>query len=40
MVNRQKWVMGRISGGWIESMDLDLETVYGFEVDINQSSND
>ena len=35
MVNRQKvGSMGRISSSWIDSMDLDLETVYGFEVDI------
>ena len=35
MINRQKvGSMGRISSSWIDSMGLDLETVYGFEVDI------
>ena len=35
MINRQKvGSMGRISSSWIDSMSLDLETVYGFEVDI------
>ena len=35
MVNRQKvGAMGRISKTWKDSMDLDLNTVFGFEVDL------
>ena len=35
MVNRQKiGAMGRLSKTWIDSMDLDLDTVFGFEVDL------
>ena len=35
MVNRHKvGAMGRISETWIDSMGLDLNTVFGFEVDL------
>ena len=35
IINRQKvGAMGRISRSWINSMNLDLDTVYGFEVNI------
>ena len=35
MINRKKvGVMGRISREYIDSMSLDLDTIYGFEIDI------
>ncbi len=35
MVNRKKvGAMGRLSKTWIDSMDLNLDTVFGFEVDL------
>ena len=40
MINMQKiGVMGRVSSKWKDSMDIDLDSVFGFELDIEPIKN-